>query len=794
MILYTDIINPNEYAMKMKRDKILLVMRSVFFVLCLCYSFSSSIAQEMILTGTIHDDNHEAIPFANVALFTVNDTTKFIQGSSSSLDGVFCMKHLAHQKYLLKISYLGYKTSKTVVDLRTTSKHIVEQDITLHTDAVALKEVIVSGKRATQSIDKVAYTFTKDQIGNAQQCQDLVSTLPNLHLDEISNSVAAINGKSVMILINGVQSTNDDLKLIPANKIKKVDYYDVPPMRYMNDAEIVINVHTKPLDTGVAGSFFASYGQMFSGGNAALSYVKGNNKWVFSYGNHFNMKRDVKNKETGRYNYRINNNQYSYNYDKQTKDWGSSHLGYITYANSVEDKHQLQIIGGGSWMKDNSEESKSIVNIKNQMIENNLGALNNKVLSKSASLEVYYSQALSQKDQLTVDVLGTYYNNSQDAYSMQTGSNGFEDNLDLDNNKHSIIGELIYEREIGKTQFSTGYRGHFNYLSNDVTNSLTDDTVAEDIQIQKHYLYGEVSGRMKSWMYRVSLAGTYDTKLGDTGFNHATFTPLFMMGYRINPSQSVRLSYNAGTNMPGVQQMSNTRILIMNDFYQTGNPDLHNEKTQKWTLKHNFNNSWLTLNTSLYYQHQHNALYNAYRQSDEAILLQTDNAKMNEQLGGRLDINITPCKYIRISGSLGATQYRFRPNNQVATYKDWTYPVSVYLSANYKKATLSYYQKFGGYDLDGLYKTTIEKASYVYLGYTYKKFRFGARCFFPFVDDEVSFETIPGTKVVHKKDLHMRRKDHTFGVTISWYFNRGKRKSIQQKTDNRDDDKGVFKL
>lgn len=759
---------------------------------CCC---SMTMGQDIILKGKIQDDSHEAIPFASVALFAANDTTKFIQGSSSSLDGTFTMAHLSHKKYLLKISYLGYKTSNNLIDLQTISTHKVDKQITLHPDVVALNEVVVAGKRSTQSIDKTAYTFTREQITKALQCQDLVSTLPNLRINEITNSLSTVNGKSVMILINGVQSTDTDLKLIPADKIKKVDYYDVPPIRYMNDAEIVINVHTKSLDTGLAGSVHASYGQMFSGGNVALSYVKGNTKWTVSYGDHFNMKRSLKNTEIGDYNYQIGSNQYHYNYDKVMKCWSSDHFGSVTYAHSIEDKHELKITAVSDWMQDNNEESSSIVNTKNQLTENNIGALNNRVKSQSANVEVYYSQALSPKSQLTFDLLGTYYDNNQDAYSMQTGNDGFEDNLALDNSKRSLISELIYETTLGKTHFTAGYRGYFNFLSNDVTNSLTTSKHTEDIQTQKHYLYGELTGHLNAWMYRASIAGTYDTKLGTAGFKHTTFTPLFMVGYRINPSQSVRLSYKVRTEMPGAQQMSNTRILIMNDFYQSGNPSLRNEQTQKWTLIHNYNGSWLSLYTSLYYRHQRNALYNAYTQSDEAILLQTDNAKKNEELGGRLNINMTPWNFLRIGGSVGATQYRFQASDAVSTYKDWSYPITVYLSANYKKASLSFFQMFGGYDMVGLYKRTIEKASYLTLGYQYKKVRFGMNCYFPFVNDQVSYETIPETLVTHKKDLHMRRKDHAFGITISWFFNRGKsKKTIEQRTDNSDDDKGIFKL
>lgn len=44
--------------------------------------------------------------------------------------------------------------------------------------------------------------------------------------------------------------------------ILKVEYYDVPPIRYMNNAEVVVNILTKPLDSGWNGDFYAVGGMM----------------------------------------------------------------------------------------------------------------------------------------------------------------------------------------------------------------------------------------------------------------------------------------------------------------------------------------------------------------------------------------------------------------------------------------------------------------------------------------------------------------------------------------------------
>ena len=79
--------------------------------------------------------------------------------------------------------------------------------------------------------------------------------------------------------------------------------------------------------------------------------------------------------------------------------------------------------------------------------------------------------------------------------------------------------------------------------------------------------------------------------------------------------------------------------------------------------------------------------------------------------GGELNLNYTPWKYLRIGGSVEAAQQLFQPSQEVPTYRYWTFPVSVYVSANYKNFALDFYQKFGGTTLVGLYRTGIEKFS-----------------------------------------------------------------------------------
>ena len=99
-------------------------------------------------------------------------------------------------------------------------------------------------------VDKSVHTFTIEQIRQARNVRDLLEHVEDLKIDPVSNKIQRMDGGSVKILINGVAASDIDLKGIPADKISKVEYYNIPPARYA-DAGTLINVITKRMETGI---------------------------------------------------------------------------------------------------------------------------------------------------------------------------------------------------------------------------------------------------------------------------------------------------------------------------------------------------------------------------------------------------------------------------------------------------------------------------------------------------------------------------------------------------------------
>lgn len=87
------------------------------------------------------------------------------------------------------------------------------------------------------------------------------------------------------------------------------------------------------------------------------------------------------------------------------------------------------------------------------------------------------------------------------------------------------------------------------------------------------------------------------------------------------------------------------------------------------------------------------------------------------------------------------------------------------------------------------------RSSYVSLNYRRGNLAVGLQCFFPFIRDRYTNETTAASIVRHRTDHHLRRKDHTVALSLSWNFHSGRKTaSMRQRIENADDDSGLFRI
>ena len=132
---------------------------------------------------------------------------------------------------------------------------VIASDGDKKNDTIGLKtkeiqEVLIKSQKKKQFTDHANYTFDKDALEKARHSKDLLTTLPELQLDPISNTVTSIKGAKILFLINGIEASDNQIKSIAPINVVRVEYFDIPPARYAQRAETVVNIITRNPEVG----------------------------------------------------------------------------------------------------------------------------------------------------------------------------------------------------------------------------------------------------------------------------------------------------------------------------------------------------------------------------------------------------------------------------------------------------------------------------------------------------------------------------------------------------------------
>ena len=753
--------------------------------------------------NTLENKSQVSLEFANVLVLLSSDTTKIVQGVTTNSIGEFKISNLSREKYKFHFSYVGYKVKTIDLDLTNVlSDNYVLETILLEVDTGMLSEILVEAKRMRQDIDKQVYTFSKTDVDKSREARDLLLNIPQLRIDQLSNTLVNTDGKSLIILVNGVKTDDTFLKMIPAHKVKKVDFYDVPPIKYATEGK-VLNIQTKELDTGVAIDFYGITGQMFSQVNPTISYIKGRNMFTVEYSYHLNPKRNVKDFERGKYEYSLATDNYKYEYSKEMERYGNQNGITLGYSNYKENDYVFQAKVNTEFDKVNNNETKNIELTKNQLFEKTDGFLTDEVKTFSPSIDLFYSKQFKDNRQLDFNVVATSFENKQQMLSVENGTFGFKDNMKLENNKKSLIGEISYATHTKKQQLNFGYKTNYSTLNNTVSNIFSEgQDLKYIINIQSHYLYGETKGKISKLNYRLSLgANLINTKTETGSETNVFFMPIGLIGYKIDNNQTIRLILESTTTIPNAQQLSNNAIVVMKNFISKGNPQLQNSILSDLRLRYGLNYKVLDLTADLFLQNQQNEIFQNFKKEQpfdnniDYIVMMNENANISNKIGSKVNVTFKLFDFLSIGGNFSAYRHTFQPTQSIKEQSLYFFPITAYANAKYKNFTLDYYQKFNSNYLEGLYIMGIEKVSYLSFEYNIKDWTLGLKYYFPFHKDTFKNYIYSHDVIAYDMWSQLKSKEKTVGISISWNFNSSRKEyNAERNIYNEDYDKGTFEL
>lgn len=202
------------------------------------------------LSGHIVDEKGVPMPFANVSLLSVADSS-FITGGVSNENGDFVipcqMKHI-----IAKISTIGYKT---VIRNAAVGKM---GTITLHPETYTIKGVEIKGeipqyKMVTGGMAVDVQHSVLHDVGTAD---DLLSMIPMVQKRDGKFEVLAKGEPEIYINNKKVTGTNE-LKMLKSADIKNVEVITAPGAKYNAEVNAVIRIKTlKPQGDGFSLSLY----------------------------------------------------------------------------------------------------------------------------------------------------------------------------------------------------------------------------------------------------------------------------------------------------------------------------------------------------------------------------------------------------------------------------------------------------------------------------------------------------------------------------------------------------------
>ena len=207
----------------MKSLKALLV-----FLLCSLSVFGQ---KNLSISGTLIDNlTKEPVDFASVSLLNAKDST-FVTGAMSNSNGVFNLQKIDKGRYLIKITYIGYKTVYQSVRVTENNPITDVGKISLVSDDIVLAEAVVEGKAPEVVVKGDTIEYNADSFKTPQNAavEELLKKLPGAEVDKDGN--ITVNGKEIKkILVDGKEFFSDDPKVasknLPAEMVKKVQVLD----------------------------------------------------------------------------------------------------------------------------------------------------------------------------------------------------------------------------------------------------------------------------------------------------------------------------------------------------------------------------------------------------------------------------------------------------------------------------------------------------------------------------------------------------------------------------------------
>ena len=662
------------------------------------------------IMGTVKDQStKKPVEYATVSLFKGKEMAT---GTITDKNGEFLLENLGPGKYSVRISFIGYgSTRKDSVILSPPS----DMQINLGTLFIKpsdknLDVVEIQGEKAlmTLDIDKKVYDVEKNLTNTGGSASDVLSNIPSVNVD-IEGNISLRGSEGVIILIDGKPSGISGpsrkavLDGLPASAIESVEIITNPSAKYDADGMAgIINIKLKKdRRQGINGSlalsagtrdkynaaatfnyrdkkinFFTNYSYRYNNsynwGTALNAFLPGDTTFYINQGtqglrtggNHFarmgadfypNLKNTISISGSLGYNYSTNLTTHAYRYENTDRM-----AMFVNERNATEVRSGLNYDLSGSWkytfVKKGRELSAELSYSGSEGPENS-----------------FYENKLK-------DTLGSWLTNQHvlqqtyrfNAYGVTTAQMDFTE---------PILKNLTLE---------TGIKGTIRHNDNDFSFESFDYSTGQyrnDPNITNRFVYHEqvyagyfsLAHSIKSkWGYKLGLRAEQtfiNTDLVTTqeknAGNYLGLFPSAHVSYKPKAGWEMRLGYSRRINRPWFNSLNPFTDFTDPVNLQVGNPSLNPEYINSGEFNVSYTKGKHFVSGAVFYRYTEDVM-SRFRTADPVSgtsIVRFENVGFAQSAGFELITRNELFKWWNITSSINLFYYKISADN---TFGDLT--------------------------------------------------------------------------------------------------------------------------
>lgn len=769
-------------------------MKKLVTLLLLLYSINLNAAT---IRGFVSDaETKKTLENVNIILAWPDSIP--ITQTITEKNGSFNLKTPKAGDYLLITSCMGYKTS--TIEIKNIQDDVEVGNIELTAFSQLIDEVTIIAKGYTK-IDRQIIFPPTHVLSHSFTGIEVLSKLmlTGLMVNSVTNTITSMNNRPVQLRINDVIATTDEILTINPQRIKKIEYIDLPGIKY-GEAGTVINFILKKPEKGFStgGNNQTAITSIFTNNLIYLKYNKKKSEFGINYNTTYQNLGDNFRNERITFLFPDENLQLIKNGIKAPHKSKRHNLS-LSYNWNKEENTVFNVLLKNNYSHPDITSKQQIYDgINNKKFHSYLRTND---YSYTPTLDLYFQHALTDKQAIIANVVGSHISSDyKRVYQERLENNDLlsDYSYNTDGKKYSLLSEIIYENRLNKAvMLSTGIKYAQGYIENSYLEQ--NKTITNSMNTSSLYGYVQLQGSWNKLNYQVGTG--YSRQYfneGGSSYTKNSFRPQATISFAPNDDMTFRYNFYILPYTPSLSDLSDFRQWQNKYEVFVGNPSLKPYNSYTNILSLNFRKGRISLSPTLYYQFNQNSVMPTIQLMEEEgfhyLEYSNKNQKNFQHLQGRIYATIAIVKN-RLNVTIIGALNRYINHGNAYTRTSTNYFGGYQLEGNYKNWSISgsFYQK--SKMLSGetffIYSPRIETA----VRFRYKKFQYGLEAINPFLPEGNSPKQKLESEYIQKEtSTYNRNYGNLVRLTIAWNLEFGQKYSSKQKRmENADYDAGIIK-